>query len=219
VHGRSEERGPRSSARSRPTAAAARFYRADLASLDEVRRLGEAILRDYDRLDVLVNNAGIWLSGSDETRRELSADGHELQLRRQLPVRLPAHAHAAAAAHGERAGAHRQRRVRRAAPIDFDDVMLERDYAGGRGYGQSKLAQVLFTFDLALELEGTGVTVNALHPATLMDTHGPGRRRTPAQHRGGRRRRLPESEGFVRPRENPSHARTPVPWTVTVAVS
>jgi len=55
--------------------------------------------------------------------------------------------------------------------IDFADVMLTRGYSGMRAYRQSKLAQILFTFDLAQELEGRGVTVNALHPATYMDTN------------------------------------------------
>ena len=57
------------------------------------------------------------------------------------------------------------------SPIDFDDPMMENGYSGGRSYGQSKLAQILHAFDLAEELEGTGVRVNALHPATLMDTN------------------------------------------------
>jgi NAD(P)-dependent dehydrogenase (short-subunit alcohol dehydrogenase family) len=55
-------------------------------------------------------------------------------------------------------------------PIDFEDVMLTRGYDGGRAYAQSKLAQVMFTVDLAHELEGSGVTVNCLHPDTYMDT-------------------------------------------------
>ena len=54
--------------------------------------------------------------------------------------------------------------------IDFDDVMLTHDYSGMRAYRQSKLAQILFTIDLAHDLDGTGVTVNALHPATFMNT-------------------------------------------------
>jgi NAD(P)-dependent dehydrogenase (short-subunit alcohol dehydrogenase family) len=55
-------------------------------------------------------------------------------------------------------------------PIDFDDVMLERGYDGGRAYRQSKLAQIMHAFDLAEELAGSGVTATALHPATFMDT-------------------------------------------------
>jgi NAD(P)-dependent dehydrogenase (short-subunit alcohol dehydrogenase family) len=56
------------------------------------------------------------------------------------------------------------------APIDFDDVMLERNYEGWRAYAQSKLAQIMFTFDLADELRDRGVTANCLHPATYMPT-------------------------------------------------
>ena len=63
------------------------------------------------------------------------------------------------------------------APIDFDDVMLEESYSGVQAYCQAKLALVMLTFDLAEELEGTGVTANCLHPGTYMPTrHGPPRR-------------------------------------------
>ncbi len=55
-------------------------------------------------------------------------------------------------------------------PIDFDDVMITKNYDGSRAYAQSKLAQIMFTIDLAEELKGSGVTVNALHPATYMNT-------------------------------------------------
>jgi NAD(P)-dependent dehydrogenase (short-subunit alcohol dehydrogenase family) len=170
VHGRNRERGAELVSEINAAGrGSARFYQADLASLAEVRQLGAAILRDYERLDVLVNNAGIG-RGSDETVRELSADGHELRfavnylagflLTRILLPRLIESAPARIVNVASLS----------AAPIDFADVMLERGYTGGRAYGQSKLAQVLFTLELARELEGTGVTVNALHPATMMPT-------------------------------------------------
>jgi NAD(P)-dependent dehydrogenase (short-subunit alcohol dehydrogenase family) len=144
----------------------ARLYLADLASFDEVRSLAWAIRRDYDRIDVLVNNAGIWLEGP----RQLSDDGNELHfqvnylssflltrellplLRRSAPSRI---VHVSSVA---------QR------PIDFGNVMLEDDYSDGRAYAQSKLAQIMFTFDLAEDLAGSGVTTNAVHPASMMDT-------------------------------------------------
>lgn len=168
VHGRDVERGRNVVAEIESGPGTATFYAADLASVNEVARLGEAIVRDLERLDVLTNNAGIWLSGDNE--RRTSQDGYELSfhvnylsgfqlthallplLRRSAPSRIVNVSSAAQ------------------TPIDFDDVMLEHGYSGSRAYGQSKLAQILFTFDLAEELEGTGVTVNALHPATLMDT-------------------------------------------------
>lgn len=167
VHGRSAQRGEELVAEIEGDGqGSARLYTADFGSLDEVRALARAIQRDYSRLDVLVNNAGIWLEGP----RQLSEDGHELhfqvnyladfllthQLLPLLQESAPARVvHVASIA---------QR------PIDFDDVMLEDGYSDGRAYAQSKLAQVMFTFDLADALEGTGVTTNALHPATMMDT-------------------------------------------------
>jgi NAD(P)-dependent dehydrogenase (short-subunit alcohol dehydrogenase family) len=146
-----------------------RFYRADLASLAEVRGLAEAVRRDEKRLDVVISNAGIGTAvGGRE--RSLSADGHELRfavnyLAGFLLVRLLLPLLRAATP-------SRVVNVASAGqtPIDFDDVMLERDYTGGRAYMQSKLAQIMFTFDLARELEGSGVTVTCLHPATYMDT-------------------------------------------------
>jgi NAD(P)-dependent dehydrogenase (short-subunit alcohol dehydrogenase family) len=117
----------------------------------------------------VISNAGIGTAvGGRE--RSLSADGHELRfavnyLAGFLLVRLLLPLLRAATP-------SRVVNVASAGqtPIDFDDVMLERDYTGGRAYMQSKLAQIMFTFDLARELEDSGVTANALHPATYMNT-------------------------------------------------
>ena len=169
VHGRNESRGTELVEEiRRDGVGTARFYRADLASFQEVRSLAEAILRDYDRLDVLVNNAGIGSSVPPE--RTLSEDGHELRfqvnylsgflLTRMLTPLL----RTTAPSRIVNVSSLAQR------AIDFDDVMLEQDYSGGRAYAQSKLAQVMFTLDLAEELQGTGVHVYSLHPATYMDT-------------------------------------------------
>ena len=166
VHGRNVERG---TALVNEIAAggrgSARFYQADFASLAEVRRLAADIRRDYTRLDLLVNNAGVITR-----ERTLSQDGHEMQfavnylagyaLSYSLPPlldqgRSPRIVNVSSIA---------------ASPLDFADVMLERGYSSGRAYGQSKLAQVMFTIDLADELKGRGIVVQALHPATYMDT-------------------------------------------------
>ncbi|MEV4001175.1 SDR family NAD(P)-dependent oxidoreductase [Actinomadura sp. NPDC049753] len=163
VHGRDDRRGEASL---QEIGGRASWYRADLSSLAETRALAEAVRADHPRLDVLVNNAGI---GADGPRRE-SADGHELTfqvnylsgylLTRLLLPTLTASAPARivnVSSLGQQA-------------IDFDDVMITRGYSGVRAYCQSKLAQILFTIDLAAELAGTGVTANALHPATYMPT-------------------------------------------------
>jgi len=143
------------------------FYAADFASFAQVREFGEAILRDYARLDVLVNNAGF---GSAPDERLLSEDGHEFRfqvnylapflLTRILMPRLLDSAPSRIVNVSSLA----------ANAIDFDDVMIENNFSGRRAYGQSKHSQVMMTFDLAEELEGTGVMVNAVHPAAYMPT-------------------------------------------------
>ena len=148
-----------------------RSYLADLSSLDQVRRLAEEVERDHSRLDLLVNNAGIG-AGSRGSGRQESADGYELRfavnylapfLLTQLLLPLLGRSAPARIVNVASAGQ---------APIDFHDVMLERRYDGMRAYGQSKLAQVMFSFELAerLRAEGVDVTVNAVHPASLMNT-------------------------------------------------
>jgi NAD(P)-dependent dehydrogenase (short-subunit alcohol dehydrogenase family) len=149
---------------------AARTYRADLASLDEVAAMADAILAAEPRLDVLVNNAGIGFTIPGGPGRSLSRDGIELRfavnylagyaLTRRLLGRLRASAPARivfVSSIGQQA-------------IDLDDPMMDRGYSGGRAYCQSKLAQVMVAFDLAEELAGSGVTATALHPGTYVGT-------------------------------------------------
>ena len=147
-----------------------RPYRADLASLDEVRRLGDEILARESRLDALVNNAGIGTTLPGDGERMVSADGYELRFAVNylagflLTHRLAELLAASAPARIVNVSSAGQ------TPIDFGDVMLEHGYSGTRAYAQSKLAQVMFTIDLAEELRDRGVTVNCLHPATYMPT-------------------------------------------------
>jgi NAD(P)-dependent dehydrogenase (short-subunit alcohol dehydrogenase family) len=126
-------------------------YVADLASLDQVRRLA----REVGEVDALINNAGVIVP----ERRE-SADGYELgfavnylsHFLLTLELLPPRIVNVASIGQQE---------------IDFDDVMLERAYDGFRSYAQSKLAQIMFTIELAARSD---LRVDALHPATLMDT-------------------------------------------------
>ena len=145
------------------------FYQADLSSLAGARRLADAVTADHQRLDVFVSNAGIG-SQNDGPERQTNADGHELRFavnylsgfllaRRLLPL-LKAAA-PSRIVNVASLGQH---------PIDFDDVMITKNYSGSRAYAQSKLSQIMSTIDLAEELKGTGVTVNSLHPATYMNT-------------------------------------------------
>ena len=143
---------------------------ADLSSLAAVRRLAEQVIAEENRLDVLVNNAGIGTSPSDGRKREVSEDGFELRFAvNYLAPFLLSHLLAPLLA---RSGGARIVNVSSAgqAAIDFDDVMLERSYDGIRAYSQSKLALVMLTFDLAEELRNDGVTANCLHPGTFMPT-------------------------------------------------
>jgi NAD(P)-dependent dehydrogenase (short-subunit alcohol dehydrogenase family) len=169
LHGRDAERLADVADEARNAGAEVRGFVADLGDLDQVVELGERIRADEPRLDVLVNNAGLG-RGGDVERRETSAQGHELRfavnvlapcvLTREL---LPLLVESAPARIVNVASAGQQ-------AIDFDDVMLEAAYDGARAYRQSKLAMVMWTFDLAEALRNFGVTANALHPATRMDT-------------------------------------------------
>jgi NAD(P)-dependent dehydrogenase (short-subunit alcohol dehydrogenase family) len=145
------------------------FYQADLASLAGVCGLADAVAADHGKLDVFVSNAGIG-SQNGGPARQTSQDGHELRfavnylagfaLAYHLLPRLKAAA-PSRIVNVASLGQH---------PIDFDDVMITKNYSGSRAYAQSKLAQIMFTIDLAEQLKGSEVTVNALHPATYMNT-------------------------------------------------
>jgi len=169
VHGRDRRRGEALVQEIEQAGGGATFLAADLASLGEVRRLAAEVRSVTDRLDLLINNAGVGTAGN-APGRQTSADGHELRfavnylagfllthlLMPLLKAGTPARIVNVSSA-GQQA-------------IDFSDVMLTRHYSGAAAYRQSKLAQILFTVDLADELKGTGVIVNALHPSTYMNT-------------------------------------------------
>jgi NAD(P)-dependent dehydrogenase (short-subunit alcohol dehydrogenase family) len=153
VHGRDQQKVERAA----EEVGAGGSFVADLSSLDQVRRLAAEVLEAEDGLHALVNNAGLV-----SPERRLSEDGHELGF---------AVNYLAGFALTMRLVPETGRVVNVASigqqQIDFEDVMLERGYEPFRSYAQSKLAQIMFTIELA---ERTGATANALHPATLMDT-------------------------------------------------
>jgi NAD(P)-dependent dehydrogenase (short-subunit alcohol dehydrogenase family) len=167
VHGRDREKVDRVVGELSDGANQPGGYVADLASLDQVRQLAREVAADHDRLDVLVNNAGIVTAEG----RQTSEDGFELV----LAVNYLAHFLLTLELLDRLRAAERSRIVNVAsigqAAIDFDDLMLEREWDAARSYAQSKLAQILFTIELAERLgPGATPTVTALHPATFMET-------------------------------------------------
>jgi NAD(P)-dependent dehydrogenase (short-subunit alcohol dehydrogenase family) len=147
-----------------------RVFLADLAELAQVRALAAEVRAATDRLDVLVSNAGVGSGEPDGRDRRTSVDGHELRLAVNylagflLTLELLPLLRASAPARVVNVASLGQEAV------DFDDLMLERDYTGMRAYFQSKLAQVASGFELASRLPAAEVTVNSLHPATFMPT-------------------------------------------------
>lgn len=172
LHGRDQDRLDDAAAEIGRVAAgdAPRTYLADLADLAQVRALAEQVRNTTDQLHVLVNNAGVGSGEPDGRERKTSADGYELRFAVNhlagflLTLELLPLLVASAPARVVNVASLGQ------APIDFDDVMLERGYSGDRAYGQSKLAQIMFGFELADRLDPERVTVNSLHPATFMPT-------------------------------------------------
>jgi NAD(P)-dependent dehydrogenase (short-subunit alcohol dehydrogenase family) len=167
VHGRNPERGEEvaRSIRSAGNGDAV-FHRADLASLASVETFAKQVLERHERLDLLINNAAAVTGGE----RQTSADGHELAFAVNylahflLTYRLLPLLERSAPARIVNVSSMGQ------TPIDFNDVMMERSYNSGDAYRRSKLAQIMFTIDLAAELDAAKVTVNSLHPARSMNT-------------------------------------------------
>ncbi len=137
------------------------YIAADLSTLSGMRHVAENFRKSHNQLHILVNNAGGFF-----IKRFVTQDGYEMTfalnhlnyffltillldlLKASAPARI------VNVASGSHVG----------ASIDFDDLQGEKRYGGFRAYGQSKLANILFTYELARHLEKTGVTVNALHP-------------------------------------------------------
>ena len=168
VHGRDPERIERTVSELGDGAAGS--YRADFAALEEVHAMAQRVLAERDRLDLLVNNAGIGTSLPGEGKRLESRDGYELRFAVNylagflLTALIEPLLIAAAPARIVNVSSAGQ------MAIDFEDVMLEREYSGTRAYCQSKLAQVMHAIDLAERLRERRVTANCLHPATYMPT-------------------------------------------------
>jgi NAD(P)-dependent dehydrogenase (short-subunit alcohol dehydrogenase family) len=169
--GRSRDKGEAALARlrERVPGVAAEMHYADLSRPDEILRLADALLGAAARIDVLLNNAGALFA-----RRETTPDGLErtfalnhmgyFRLTALLRERLIASApvrivNVASEAH-------------RGARLDFEDLQCSRGYSGWRAYQRSKLANILFTRELAQRLRGTGVTANCLHPGFVATGFG-----------------------------------------------
>ena len=145
------------------------YMLADLSSQAAIRQLAETFKRQHERLDVLVNNAGAFFLW-----RQQSVDGIEMTfalnhmgyflLTNLLLDKLKASAPARVI--NVSSGSHRGER------INFNHLQGKRFYNGFRAYGESKLANIYFTYELARRLEGTGVTVNAMHPGFVATNIG-----------------------------------------------
>ena len=144
---------------------------ADLSVQQSIRDLAATFKAKYNRLDVLVNNAGVAIG-----KRELSADGYEMtfavnhlayflltnllldMLKASAPARI--------------VNVASEYQSFSFSTLDFDDLMLEKEYGVARAYGQSKRANVIFTYELSKRLTGTGVTANCLHPGIVRTNFG-----------------------------------------------
>ena len=169
ITGRDRERTEAAAREMRAAGGRVDVFVANLSSQSEARRLADEVLESLPRIDVLVNNVGGYWN-----TRHVTADGLERtfalnhlapflltnllldRLKESAPARVvtvSSHAHAQ-------------------GRIDFDDLHGERSYSGARAYNQSKLANVLFTYELARRVQASAVTANALHPGVVRTSFG-----------------------------------------------
>ncbi len=142
---------------------------ADLSSQSEVRRLADEVLQRLPRIDVLVNNVGGYWN-----TRHVTADGLErtFALNHLAPFLLTSLLIDRLARSAPARVVTVSSNTQALGRIDFDDLQGERSYSGARAYNQSKLANVVFTYELARKLHGTSVTANALHPGVVRTSFG-----------------------------------------------
>lgn len=162
--GRSEVKASAVTNEIRAAGGQADYLLADFSDLAQVRRLAEAFKQRYERLDVLINNAGAYFN-----RRRLNANGieHTFLVNHLAPFVLTTALLETLKASQPARIVNVSSGVHVHATLDFDDLSFQRGYFGTKAYARSKLANILFTYELARCLEGTGVTANALHPGLV----------------------------------------------------
>jgi NAD(P)-dependent dehydrogenase (short-subunit alcohol dehydrogenase family) len=171
VHGRNAKRAAAVVDQVAKSGGTAEAVLADLASLGQVREMAERVAADHNAIALLINNAGIGAGRPPYRKRQLSADGHELRLAvNYLAPALLARRLVPALTNGAPARIVNVGSVGQ-APVDVADLRMDNHYTGAQAYYRSKFALAAFTFDLAEELADSGITVNCLHPASLMNTH------------------------------------------------
>lgn len=171
LHGRNEEKGSKTLGEIKNSSGNEKleYYNSDFSFLQSVSELAEKIISNEEEIDIIINNAGIGGGPKSGNRRETSEDGFELRfavnylaqvlLTRKLLSLLKNGARIInVASIGQ-------------SELDFDDLGMENNYEGFDAYAKSKHALIMFTFDLADELKDRSIVVNAIHPATLMDTN------------------------------------------------
>jgi len=166
IHGRNKEKTEAiaKEIRSKIPGAQVEVILADFSKLSEVKEMADEFKRRFTRLDILVNNAGLMTN-----KKSMTADGHEMMfqvnflapflltcrlmdlIERSAPSRIVI---VSSAAHGY-------------GRLDFDDIEFEEDFGSMKGYGRSKLEDLVFTYELARRLNGKQITVNALHPGLV----------------------------------------------------